>query len=111
MAVSQGAMFGGQSLGRVARRHVRGTVPVCGQNRPVRGRLPVSVGQLVVVAGVALFFVALRLDGSYWRDFGVPGGTGLYFLDLRFFTSAWECIRAGTDVWPTNNPCDPLGRR
>jgi hypothetical protein len=75
----------------------------------MRERLPVSVGQLVVVAGVALFFVGLRLDGWYWPDVGVPGGTGLYFLDLRFFTSAWECIRAGTDVWPTN-PCDPLTR-
>jgi hypothetical protein len=82
---------------------------VCRQNRPVRERLPVSVGQLVVVAGVALFFVALRLDGWYWRDFGVPGGTGLYFLDLRFFTSAWECIRAGRDVVPLN-PCDPMTR-
>lgn len=64
---------------------------------------------MVVAAGLVLFFLVLRLDGWNWRDFGVPGGTGLYFLDLRFFTSAWECIRDGRDVVPVN-PCDPLTR-
>jgi hypothetical protein len=67
------------------------------------------VGVLAAAAAVALFFLALRLDGWYWPDFGVPGGTGLYFLDLRFITSAWECIRRGIDVIPAI-PCDPRAR-
>jgi hypothetical protein len=74
-----------------------------------RSRLSAAAGPLAAAAGVALFFVALRSRGWYWPDFGVPGGTGLYFLDLRFFTSAWECVRDGVDVVPAN-PCDPRSR-
>jgi hypothetical protein len=74
-----------------------------------RARAARAPGVLVAAAGVSLFFLALRLRGWYWPDFGVPGGTGLYFLDLRFFTSAWECVREGVDVIPAN-PCDPRSR-
>ena len=75
----------------------------------MRARLLEASGPAVAAAGVALFFLLLRLDGWHWPDVGVPGGTGLYFLDLRFFTSAWECVRDGVQVVPVN-PCDPRGR-
>lgn len=72
-------------------------------------RISGAAGVLVAAFGVGIFFLALRIDGWYWPDLGVPGGTGLYFLDLRFFTSAWECVRDGVDVTP-RNPCDPQAR-
>lgn len=72
-------------------------------------RVSGATGVLVAAAVVVSYFVALRANNWYWPDFGVPGGTGLYFLDLRFFTSAWECVRDGVDVIPVN-PCDPRSR-
>jgi Glycosyltransferase family 87 len=75
----------------------------------LRTRVSGWAGLLVAAAAVAAFFVVLRARDWYWPDFGVPGGTGLYFLDLRFFTSAWECVRDGRDVIPAN-PCDPQAR-
>jgi hypothetical protein len=72
-------------------------------------RLAPSGGQLVLAGAVGLFLVALALRDWYWPPFGVPAGTGFGFLDVRYFTSAWECIRAGVDVVPAN-PCDPLDR-
>lgn len=75
----------------------------------VRARVAAASGALAAAACLVVFFAALRVRDWYWPDFGVPGGTGLYFLDLRFFTSAWECVRRGVDVIPVN-PCDPNGR-
>jgi hypothetical protein len=75
----------------------------------LRARVSEASGALVAAACLVLFFVALRARGWHWPDVGVPGGTGLYFLDLRFFTSAWECVRRGVDVIPAN-PCDPNAR-
>jgi hypothetical protein len=66
-------------------------------------------GPLVVAGAVALFLLALGLRDWYWPPFGVPGSTGFSFLDVRYFTSAWDCARAGIDIADAN-PCDPLGR-
>ncbi|MGH3130495.1 MAG: hypothetical protein ACRDNX_06735 [Gaiellaceae bacterium] len=74
-----------------------------------RARVVDLGGQLVLAGGLGLFLLALGLRDWYWPRFGVPGGTGFGFLDLRFFTSAWECARRGIEVVETN-PCDPAGR-
>lgn len=68
-----------------------------------------SDGQLVLAALVGLYFLALFSQDWYWPRFGVPGQTGVGFLDARSITSAWECVSQGVDVVPVN-PCDPLGR-
>jgi hypothetical protein len=72
-------------------------------------RVELGDGVLVVGAAVVLLAVALGLQDWYWPPFGVPGGTGFEFLDVRWFTSAWECIRDGVEVTAAN-PCDPLER-
>ena len=72
-------------------------------------RVEVGDGMLVVGAAVVLVAVALGLRDWYWPPFGVPGGTGFGFLDVRWFTSAWECVRDGVEVTAAN-PCDPLER-
>jgi hypothetical protein len=74
-----------------------------------RVRVAGAGGLLVAATGLGLFFLALGLRDWYWPPFGVPGGTGFSFLDLRFFTSAWDCVRDGVDVTPAN-PCDALDR-
>jgi hypothetical protein len=68
-----------------------------------------SSGQVLLVGLVALYFLALASLDWYWPRFGVPAGTGFSFLDFRYWTTAWECVRAGTDVVPVN-PCDPRMR-
>jgi hypothetical protein len=65
----------------------------------MRWRLPVSVGQLVVVAGVTLFFMALRLDGWYWRDFGVPAGPA------STFSTCVSSRRRGSASGPGSTSC------
>jgi hypothetical protein len=59
---------------------------------------------VVLVCLVALYFAALYSLDWYWPRFGVPGG-GVKFLDIRFFTTAWDCVRVGMEVIPAN-PCD-----
>jgi hypothetical protein len=63
----------------------------------------------VLVSLVALYFLALFSLEWYWPRFGVPAGRGFSFLDFRYWTTAWECARAGIDVVPVN-PCDPQMR-
>lgn len=66
-------------------------------------------GRLVLAALVGLFLVALWLQDWYWPRFGVPGGRGFEFLDLRYWTTAWECVRDGVEIDPVN-PCDAQRR-
>jgi len=68
-----------------------------------------GAGLLVVGLAVGLFALALGLRDWYWPPFGVPGSNGFGFLDVRYFTSTWECVRAGVDI-AVANPCDPLNR-
>ena len=57
-------------------------------------RLVPGGGVIVVGLALGLFALALGLRDWYWPPFGVPGSTGFSFLDVRYFTSAWECVRA-----------------
>jgi hypothetical protein len=70
-------------------------------------------GRVVAATAVVLFFVVMlsfrAISGSApWAHVGVSPG-GLSFADLRSVTSAWDCERHGTAVFP-QNPCDPFGR-
>jgi hypothetical protein len=66
-------------------------------------------GRLVLAALLALFVGALWLQDWYWPRFGVPGARGLDFIDFRYWTTAWECVRAGVEIDPVN-PCDEQRR-
>jgi hypothetical protein len=66
-------------------------------------------GRVVLAALLALFVGALWLQDGYWPRFGVPGARGLEFIDLRYWTTAWECVRSGVDVDPVNL-CDDQRR-
>lgn len=68
-----------------------------------------TLGQVVLASLLAFYFLALFSLDWYWPRFGVPAGRGFSFLDFRFWTTAWECARAGVDVVPIN-PCDPQMR-
>jgi Glycosyltransferase family 87 len=63
----------------------------------------------VLGALIVLYLSAVALRDWYWPVFGVPGVEGLPFNDLRFWTTAWECVRDGKDVVPVN-VCDPQMR-
>jgi hypothetical protein len=66
-------------------------------------------GRLVLAVLLALFVGALWLQDGYWPRFGVPGARGLDFIDLRYWTTAWECVRDGVEIDPAN-PCDDQKR-
>jgi hypothetical protein len=66
-------------------------------------------GRLVLAALLGLFVGALWLQDGYWPRFGVPGARGLEFIDLRYWTTAWDCVRAGIEIDPAN-PCDDQHR-
>ena len=63
-----------------------------------------------LAALIGLFFLALYSQDWYWPRFGVPSVPDLSFVDIRYWTTAWECTRQGIDVVP-RNLCDPHGMR
>ncbi len=69
-----------------------------------------SGGQLLLAALLGLYFLALAFQDWNWARFGVPGVPDLPFVDIRVWTTAWECMRQGVDVDP-RNLCDPHGMR
>jgi hypothetical protein len=76
----------------------------------LRTALERQKARLLVLAALALYFVALVLLGgrTRWDRLGVPQGA-LSFEDARNVTGAWECARRGVAVLPVN-PCDPYRR-
>jgi hypothetical protein len=66
--------------------------------------------RLAAATVVVSYFVVLFARGGHraWGHFGV-WTLSPSFLDLRSVTSAWECVRRGIAVLPSN-PCDPLKR-
>lgn len=70
-----------------------------------------GAGRIVVLAMLAVYFAVFALLGGHssWHRLGVPA-LSPSFADTRFFTTAWECVRDGYDVY-VENPCDPFGAR
>ena len=75
-----------------------------------RHALRPSGGQVLLAALIGLYFLVLYSQNWYWPRFGVPSVPDLSFVDIRYWTTAWECARDGIDVVP-RNLCDPHGMR
>lgn len=75
------------------------------------GRLTLAVAFAVAAGGAAVVWIVDRSEVLWVQMWGRAGIPVLLptFADLRAYTTAWECDRAGIDVL-VSNPCDPWGR-
>lgn len=75
------------------------------------GRFLLAVAFVGAAVGAGVVWISDRsfaLWVEMWSRAGVPVLLPT-FADLRAYTTAWECDRAGIDVF-VSNPCNPWGR-
>jgi hypothetical protein len=78
---------------------------------PLTGRLTLAAVFAMAAGGAAVVWLLDR-SGELWTRILSRAGVPVLiptFADLRAYTTAWECDRAGIDVFVTN-PCDPWRR-
>lgn len=79
--------------------------------RDPSGRITLAVILAAAAAGGAALWLLERSAERWvaiWNRLGVPALLPT-FADTRAYTAAWECDRAGIDVF-VSNPCDPWQR-
>lgn len=73
------------------------------------GRFVLAVAFVVAAVGAAVVWIVDRSEALWVEMWVRAGGVPVLlptFADLRAYTTAWECDRAGIDVF-VSNTCDP----